>query len=194
MAYPTDKETFNRVINQDLGAGIPGSTLDQGDHNLPADFLERLQDTLGLEVQGAAATVADRISSLENLLGLKFWKVVDFADINYTSAGFPKIFVTTGYTAEIGDTIFIIGGADMVSSAFPADVSVDVKTKIGITETSLGWNSRMEIINAAGKKRHLLGSKTKVLSSAGDFSIGLVSGGASGNGSLYSPSFLFLVF
>ena len=48
MAYPDDKETFRRVVNQDLSHGIEGDTVDQGDQNNMGDFLERLEDTLGM--------------------------------------------------------------------------------------------------------------------------------------------------
>jgi len=65
--YPADKETFRRVVNRDLSGGIPGTTLDKDDQNLPADFLERLQDTLGLEVNGEYASVAERLNTIPNL-------------------------------------------------------------------------------------------------------------------------------
>ena len=56
MAYPDDKETFRRVVNQDLPAE-PGNVVDENDQNLPADFLERLQDTLGYGIKMGYATV-----------------------------------------------------------------------------------------------------------------------------------------
>lgn len=57
MSYPTNKETFRRVVNQDLTQGIPGDTVDENDQNLPADFLERLQDTLGYNIKMGYASV-----------------------------------------------------------------------------------------------------------------------------------------
>ena len=194
MAYPTDKETFRRVENQDIGQGIPGSTLDQDDHNKPVDFIERLQDTLGLEIQGTETSVAERLTAIESKFQLKFFSVVDFADISFTTAGFTKVFVATGYTAEAGDRIFIMGGADISFSTAPQSINVDVKLKTGVTEYSLGWSSRMEIAVVAGKSRHALGSKSKVLATGGDFSIGLIGTGATDGGILYNPSFMFLVF
>ena len=56
MAYPVDKETFRRVVNQELPT-IPGDVLNENDQNLPADFLERLQDTLGYDIKMGEASV-----------------------------------------------------------------------------------------------------------------------------------------
>lgn len=56
MAYPDDKETFRRVINQELPT-IPGDLVDENDQNLPADFLERMQDTLGYNIKMGFASV-----------------------------------------------------------------------------------------------------------------------------------------
>lgn len=56
MAYPDDKETFRRVVNQELPA-IPGDTVDEDDQNLPASFLERLQDTLGYGIKMGYASM-----------------------------------------------------------------------------------------------------------------------------------------
>jgi len=56
MSYPDDKETFRRVVNQDL-PDVDGDTVDENDQNLPADFLERLQDTLGYGIKMGYASV-----------------------------------------------------------------------------------------------------------------------------------------
>ena len=56
MAYPADKETFRRVVNQELPT-IPGDTVDADDNNKPVDFLERLEDTLGYGIKMGFANV-----------------------------------------------------------------------------------------------------------------------------------------
>jgi len=56
MAYPDDKEEFRRVVNEDLPA-VEGTVLDENDQNLPADFLERLQDTFGYNIKMGYASV-----------------------------------------------------------------------------------------------------------------------------------------
>lgn len=58
MAYPDNKETFRRVINQEL-PDIPGDTVDENDQNLPANFLERLQDTFGYNIKMGYTTVKE---------------------------------------------------------------------------------------------------------------------------------------
>ena len=66
MPYPDEKETFRRVVGEDLTQGIPGDVIKAEDHNLTVDFLERLQDILGLNPQGSASSVAVRLQSLED--------------------------------------------------------------------------------------------------------------------------------
>lgn len=76
MAYPDDKETFRRVINQDLPAE-PGTVLDQGDQNLPADFLERLQDTFGYNIKMGYANVKEFFDNIvSQFAGIKKTEII----------------------------------------------------------------------------------------------------------------------
>lgn len=89
MAYPDDKETFRRVVNQEL-PDIPGDVLDENDQNLPADFLERLQDTLGYGIKMGYATVKaffDYVVSQITLIAGKVNKAGDTMTGNLTLEG-----------------------------------------------------------------------------------------------------------
>lgn len=68
MAYPDTKETFRRVENQDL-PDVDGDIVDEDDHNLPVDFLERLQDVLGLDILGGFGSVKLRLDDLTTKTG-----------------------------------------------------------------------------------------------------------------------------
>jgi len=81
MAYPVDKELFRRVVGENLAEGIPGDVVIADDQNNPANFLERLQDTLGLEVQGAFPSVADRLNSLSSFSNMKQIKFFQQASV-----------------------------------------------------------------------------------------------------------------
>ena len=48
MSFPVDKETWRRVIGKNLSIGQVGDNVTTDDHNLIADFLERLEDILGI--------------------------------------------------------------------------------------------------------------------------------------------------
>lgn len=48
MAFPVDKETWTDKVNRDLSVGEAGDMIDAGDVNALYDFLERLEDTLGI--------------------------------------------------------------------------------------------------------------------------------------------------
>jgi len=83
MAYPDDKEEFRRVVNQDL-PDVEGDIVDKDDQNKPADFLERLQDTIGLNIKGGEASLNSRINLIESALniipGVEILLVKDFDD------------------------------------------------------------------------------------------------------------------
>lgn len=60
MSYPDNKETWNRVILDDL---IPPEH-----KNEISDFLERFQDTIGLNIKSTFSNLADRLDDIESKL------------------------------------------------------------------------------------------------------------------------------
>lgn len=84
MSYPDDKETFPRRSTNDI---IPAD-----DHNDPVDFLERLQDVLGLNIEGASADLDARIDVIESFISaLKIYEDRgDPADFDYDIGDFTR--------------------------------------------------------------------------------------------------------
>lgn len=62
--YPTSKDTWTRKVNRDLSIGQIGDELDEEDFNTWADWVEALQDTLGLLINGGYSSVADRLDDM----------------------------------------------------------------------------------------------------------------------------------
>jgi len=89
MAYPDDKETFRRVVNQDLTQGIPGDTVDENDQNLPADFLERLQDIFGYNLLGGFDTLKLRLDNIDSKFILKYHSIDGTYAQTITGGTFP---------------------------------------------------------------------------------------------------------
>jgi len=67
MTFPTDKETWTPKVGKDLSLGVLGDVLEASDFNDYADFLERLQDTLGLDIIGDFASVKLRLDDTATL-------------------------------------------------------------------------------------------------------------------------------
>ena len=68
MAYPVDKELFPAVTGRDPALGIKGDRVKASEHNKVFDFLERLQDTLGISILGGKASVKARLDDIESNL------------------------------------------------------------------------------------------------------------------------------
>lgn len=64
MAYPQDKETWRRVVGRDFPASETGDEVEDDDHNLPVDFMERLEDILGYDFIDGFSDLADRLDTL----------------------------------------------------------------------------------------------------------------------------------
>jgi hypothetical protein len=67
MPYPEEKETFDRRVGKDLSQGIIGDPVYADDHNNTVDFIERLEDTLGLNITGEEETLAARLDAMPTL-------------------------------------------------------------------------------------------------------------------------------
>lgn len=115
MAYPVNKETFRRVVNQDLPT-VEGDIVDEDDQNLPADFLERLQDTLGYSILGGYGSVKARLDGMQTLIdaGLKVQLITGF--------NFTTYHLTSGVNWYISLTPTITGTNEMIFIFFNAVV------------------------------------------------------------------------
>lgn len=191
--YPTKKEVFRRVINQDLGEGQPGSTLDQGDHNLPADFLERLQDTLGLRVNGAFSSVANRILSLETLLPFKKMGILHWGAMGYGPTGMAKVYRDTGYNFGEGDTVFVIGVMRCWAYDIPHWRESELWITMGVTTLRIGEQVVSESIQKAGRYNVLLGGIMEYSTYAGLMKIAISIKSASAGGDIDSADLLYFV-
>lgn len=85
MPYPQDQETFRRVINRNLTEKIPGTTLDENDQNLPASFLEKLQNLIGYKTPTPGNTIYERLDAMPNLVNIK--KIQIMQGVNFTCSG-----------------------------------------------------------------------------------------------------------
>jgi len=70
MVFPADKETWRRVEGKDLPLGKLGDVVEDTDHNDFADFLERLQDVLGLTILAGFGSVKLRLADMDTQIGL----------------------------------------------------------------------------------------------------------------------------
>ena len=52
MSFPDDKETFERVVGKNLAEGVKGDKIPATGWNAIRDFIERLEDLLGLDFNG----------------------------------------------------------------------------------------------------------------------------------------------
>lgn len=66
MAFPGDKETWVRWINKDLPTSELGSEIDAVVINSQRDFLERLQDLLGLNFLGGFGSLKLRLDDMDS--------------------------------------------------------------------------------------------------------------------------------
>jgi len=69
MVFPADKETWRRVEGKDLPLSKLGDVIEDTDHNDYADFLERLQDVLGLTILAGFGSVKLRLADMDTKIG-----------------------------------------------------------------------------------------------------------------------------
>jgi len=69
MVFPADKETWRRVEGKDLPLSKLGDVIEDTDHNDYADFLERLQDVLGLTILSGFGSVKLRLADIDTKIG-----------------------------------------------------------------------------------------------------------------------------
>jgi len=69
MVFPADKETWRRVEGKDLPLSKLGDVIEDTDHNDYADFLERLQDVLGLTILSGFGSVKLRLADMDTKIG-----------------------------------------------------------------------------------------------------------------------------
>jgi len=125
MPYPDDKEIFRRVVNQDL-PNIPGDVVDENDQNLPADFLERLQDILGYNIKMGFASVKNFFDWLVGSLdGVKKNNIVPL----YQST--EAEFLNAGETAYYGGNLTLKDTDKVILQANIIWKTVDETTSTG---------------------------------------------------------------
>ena len=84
MSYPEEKETFRRVVGENLAAGVAGDVVKAEDRNEVVDFLERLQDILGVNLGNIIKKVEGKIIENITIKGGKL--LLDTTDIQEEGA------------------------------------------------------------------------------------------------------------
>lgn len=135
MAYPDDKEIFRRVVGEDLAAGIPGDIVTADDRNKPVDFLERLQDTLGVGIKGGEVNLNDRIKALEDSKIYSKGAVNLLGDMTFDSGSLSHIVIPTFSPLVENDVVFLRVSFGFYAALQSSDIQVSFNHQIN----GSGW-------------------------------------------------------
>lgn len=138
MPYPENKETFRRVVNQ-LLPEVRGDVVRDEDQNLPADFLERLQDTLGYNFKSGYESLAERIQKIENGVPYKNHRLHGPYKVELTNGAFSYFDFGAGTPITPGNIVIARISGAIVTNVAGGNARMNLNYKIDATPwTGLG--------------------------------------------------------
>ena len=185
MSYPNDKETFRRVVGEDLSQGIPGDVIKAEDHNAPVDLLERLQDILGLNPQGSYESVASRLSALSSRFVFDKYFFVGPHNITYSETSWNGIIFKSDLS--ITETQSFIVRTFLVFRSGVANGHMDFSINYKFNDGSWSLLNRVVIMDAEKPNYdyfYSFISEKKLIGSAGNVSLRYAAGNIVGYGNL----------
>lgn len=78
--YPVSKDTWAPKVDRDLSIGVVGDKVNKTWFNNWQEWIEALQDTLGLSILGGYSSVKDRLDDMPTEAEASLWALVGGAE------------------------------------------------------------------------------------------------------------------